>query len=519
LLVPPSVRLEGIRENFVTRGSIQVDVNVVDPVTAIAAAIVRSHAPAQLDGRAVGGWGQFHQHILVLYKVAAPRTPGGQCGCTRGTNDKVVTTAQENASSFHDVFEIGVADLDLEDGSIRGVVAAIAFERDQLPKTKFAIFDHRERGRVEGAVTSCGDVGDECGQRSGVRRFAAGNPSVCGSRMRAGPAGGENARGQFWADFQAAMPTLTPDELQQWIAAGIALANYTNAVTTSAQKYADFQIASYGDAFISSMSGIIEAEQAQIETANELAQAAGLAGASQKDIANIMRMGSAQMGKAIADLTQGITGDISSLNNLIASTGDSTLNRIAEIQASIGAGGNYQQQQQHAQQVSTAYDLVQKLGDFSFGTGEDVDQVLKDFGLSPGAIGKILGENADQVRDQIKAAADQAAEMTNLVAVSEETNDILRDLLDVAQGKDPTVDLTKYTTAPSGDGGGGSTKPRAATGTLPSGGYPAAMTSAMNSTTAALRSNTAATTAHAQELRNVRRYLPTPHNTRGLVPH
>jgi hypothetical protein len=319
---------------------------------------------------------------------------------------------------------------------------------------------------------------------------------------------------QFWADFQAAMPNLTPEQMQQWITAGIDLAQFTNSVTAASQKYADFEIANYGDALVSAYAGVVEWENQQIDAANQLAIASGHAGASQLDLANIMRQGTAQMGKAIADLTQGITGDISSLNGLTFSTGDPTLNKIAQIQAGIGGTG-YAQQQAHAQQVSTTYDLIQKLGDFSFGTGEDVDQVLKAFGLSPGAIGKILGENADQVRDQIKAAADQDAAMVNLVAVNQETNDILRDILDVTQGKDPTVDLTKYLSPPVDDGK--STKPGVGTGTLPPGSYPSTTTSATNSNTAALTRNTSATTAHTQALLNQRRYTPTPRNTRSIA--
>jgi hypothetical protein len=172
--------------------------------------------------------------------------------------------------------------------------------------------------------------------------------------------------------------------------------------------------------------------------------------------------------------------------------------------------------QQHAQQISTAYDLVQKLGDFSFGTREDVDTVLKDFGISPGAIGKILGENADQVREQIKAAADEAASMTDLVTINQETNDILSDLLDVMQGKSPSIDLSKYSTAnASNNTGGSSTKPSAATGTLPPGSYPSYRGSP--DVVSAVRENTAIQRQQLSTLRNVGRYVPTPRNTRNIT--
>ena len=85
--------------------------------------------------------------------------------------------------------------------------------------------------------------------------------------------------GQFWADFQAAMPNLTAAQMQQWITAGLALAQFTSDVNTAAQdamaaqqKYGDFQISNYGDALC--LGGnplqVVEWEQQQIATANQL---------------------------------------------------------------------------------------------------------------------------------------------------------------------------------------------------------------------------------------------------------
>ena len=104
---------------------------------------------------------------------------------------------------------------------------------------------------------------------------------------------------------------------------------------------------------MSATASITEAEKQQIDMANQLAQAAGLAGASQADIDNIMKNGSAQMGKALADLTNGIAQDIQSLNDLTSPiSAGGTVGLLAAINGGFG-GNDYKQQQEHAQQAES----------------------------------------------------------------------------------------------------------------------------------------------------------------------
>lgn len=252
---------------------------------------------------------------------------------------------------------------------------------------------------------------------------------------------------QFWQDFQNAMPNLTPDELQQWITAGLNLGAYTNAVTNSAnamQQLADFQVQLYGDQFVSAMAGAVEWEKKQIDTANQLARAAGEAGASQQTLAQIMTAGTVMMGKAVADLTTGIYSDIGTLYTALAPA--SSGNAYTDFGLNIGRvnpiTGPDPAAQKQAQQQSAAYDLIAKLGDLEYITGKSVDDVLKQFNLTPEEIAKILGISPDQVKQDIDSQSKNDASMLKLVAQGDEQTGLLQDLVEIAQGKSPTYDWT-----------------------------------------------------------------------------
>lgn len=300
---------------------------------------------------------------------------------------------------------------------------------------------------------------------------------------------GENpteSMSQFWSDFQAAMPNLTATQTQQWIAAGLSLASFTAAVTDASQKYAAFEISNYGDAFVSAMAQIVTSEQTQIDTANQLAQATGKAGASQQDIADIMTQTSLQMGKAISDLTTGINQDLTTLNAGNSSINPNSTQGYLSVFAGYGSGSA---DAANSAQQSTAIDLLQKIGDYQYATGDTTAQAFAHFGVNTGMIAALLGESVDQVGKQVDQQAQTDASMINLVTLNQETNDILTDLLDVAQGKAPSVDLSTYGApvvsriAPSG----GSTGPQ--TRTAPTSASPTSSPDVV----AAMDRNTAAT--------------------------
>lgn len=262
---------------------------------------------------------------------------------------------------------------------------------------------------------------------------------------------------QFWADFQAALPHLTGEELQKWITAGLALSDYTNAVTQSADSltqaqtdYANNEIMMYGDPFVSAVAAATEAVQRQIDQTNKLAIAAGHAGASQQDLQEILFAGSAAIGKAIADLTNGIYNDINSLYSVFVppAGGDADNAFGLSIGRTLPVTGPNSAQVQQAKQQSTGFDLLQKLGDYMFSSGLSYDQTLAKFGLTTQELATALGISPDQVKQDVENQSKQDSATLSLLNVNTESRDILRDMLDVMQGKAPSVDLTAYTGTP-----------------------------------------------------------------------
>jgi hypothetical protein len=260
---------------------------------------------------------------------------------------------------------------------------------------------------------------------------------------------------KFKSDFLSALPSLTPEQLVKWYAAGVALATYTSAVTDSAnqllnakEQYAQFEAQLYGDNFISSFSSVIAAEQQQIDTANQLAKAAGLAGASQEDLARITAQGTAAVRKAIADLTTGIQSDIVSLFGASQVGYDSNNPFGPQYQQSQQA----QQDQANAARISNAYDLIEKLGDYAFASGKTIDDVLKLFpGLSIDQIGGAAGITADDTRKQIQAAEDNAAALTNMLAQGDEQTGLLSNILATLQGNALPYDVSRLGAPPAVD--------------------------------------------------------------------
>lgn len=140
-----------------------------------------------------------------------------------------------------------------------------------------------------------------------------------------GETAGETTK-QFALDFAAALPTLTPDEIATWVAAGNALYQATtaqDAYNNSLRSYQDFSAqlgisAGTQSAYEDTLVKIDQTMQDNIAQANSLAQAAGMAGASEQDLANIQLIASQSAAAALATLEQS-TLDL--INTLGLSTG------------------------------------------------------------------------------------------------------------------------------------------------------------------------------------------------------
>lgn len=268
--------------------------------------------------------------------------------------------------------------------------------------------------------------------------------SIAGSQLSAIGEDPNETMQQFKTDFDAIRDTLSPADLVAWYQAGVALANVNTELQTMAaaqQKYADFEVSTQGDAFVQAMVKADEAESAQIDTANQLAEAAGKAGASQADLAVAVANGTVAVGEAIATLTQGIDSDIQNLFGIGANDGLTAMG-VLDFNA-IHA----QQQAQQAQVASSAFDLIQKLGDFQFVSGSDPDKVLAGFGLTAEQLGAKIGETGDQVRQQIAAEASQAGSLVTMAAQGAQQIGLLTDLLEVMQGKPTTFDINSLSAA------------------------------------------------------------------------
>jgi hypothetical protein len=117
---------------------------------------------------------------------------------------------------------------------------------------------------------------------------------------------------QFAADFTAALPNLTPEQIAQWVAAGNALYNATkaqDAYNQALRQYADFsaglaeQAGTYTK-YEASLRQIDNTLHDNIDQANKLAQSAGKAGASEEDLSNIRAIATQQEAAALAQLEQ-----------------------------------------------------------------------------------------------------------------------------------------------------------------------------------------------------------------------
>lgn len=98
---------------------------------------------------------------------------------------------------------------------------------------------------------------------------------------------------KFRQDFEAALPTMSPEDLAKWYQAGVDLATLNQAVQQAADNYSQF-IAQFNTTaatltpFEQALVNLGDSITANIKKANDLAVANGQAGASAQDIGKII---------------------------------------------------------------------------------------------------------------------------------------------------------------------------------------------------------------------------------------
>ena len=271
---------------------------------------------------------------------------------------------------------------------------------------------------------------------------------------------------QFRKDFEAAMPTLTPQQVVQWLVAGDALAKLNAALAQTGQAatvataantkaYQDF-VAQFNpqtlglSAFESSLIGIGGTMQQNIDQANALAKAAGMSGASLEDIGNIIQASANQGVAALrtledqaAQLAQSLYGtSLDQLNKQLADAqakyvsdqGNSTLDymfgasdqqSINAIQSQIDAANK---QAEAAKRLSDSSTLLTEFAQIGSVTGESLDQLGARFSVPLDKFAADLGLTNDQLKSQFGNA-----EAVAQAAIK--SNDLLQDILNTLQGK------------------------------------------------------------------------------------
>lgn len=145
----------------------------------------------------------------------------------------------------------------------------------------------------------------------------------------------------FRATFEAALPTATADQVVQWLQAGNALAQMTQALAQleqqAAQVLAPMGLATYGlSGFGQAIAAIKANEQAGIDAANALARAHGREGASAFELARIHDWTAKQIAAAIRRLQVETRDLVAQLYGGMPASLDAINARIAELEGGVG---------------------------------------------------------------------------------------------------------------------------------------------------------------------------------------
>lgn len=283
----------------------------------------------------------------------------------------------------------------------------------------------------------------------------------------------DTSREEFRAAFEAALPSLTPAQIVQWLEASAALAAVDEALDGVAQvamvaasftqSLADAVFEQEASDFQQALLGIRNATAGYISDANEVARSLGLQGASQRDLALISRWATNEYKKALAALENAARGVIDRL-------GYGELNRIERLIAEMegGAAGVYESQVDGLNSVAEA-------GRDLFSEWQSGIQSLQDYvdGLLVGELSPLSPEERfAEIQSQLNAAlaGAQSGDINSLNALPQLADQYLRMLQErEASGADysgPAQALIDQLRAlgvnpfsPTGPGGGGQQGP------------------------------------------------------------
>ncbi len=284
---------------------------------------------------------------------------------------------------------------------------------------------------------------------------------------------------QFRQDFEAAMPTLTPDQVIQWLMAGDALAKldtYIGQVGDSAQtatkSAADMVKATdtyntFIEGFKQALNPLDDFEAAMVKLggtladninqANQLAIAAGMSGASLTDLGTILQAsvaaGVAQMrqeeasAQALVDKLFGTSIDklnaqLTAEQKQLAGVDQNQFGayqleafyqgQIDATQAQIDAANK---KAQDAQNMSDAQSLVAIWGDLSAVTGQTLDGYLSKYGIDKSQLEGYLGVDDAGLQKLFNSDEANAAAQLAIQNNTDLTQEYLADIKAILNGQ------------------------------------------------------------------------------------
>jgi hypothetical protein len=297
---------------------------------------------------------------------------------------------------------------------------------------------------------------------------------------------------KFRQDFEAALPTMSPEDLAKWYQAGVDLASLNQAVQSAAQNYAQF-IAQFNapsglTQFEQAMVNLGDSITANVKKANDLAIANGLAGASAADIGKIIAASVAQG----AQMLQALQQEAAQLSGQLFGTSlDQLKQQLSDAQARLDHAsqtGQYDLRDQALskslsaqiaqsdaqakaqQQFAQAASLLGDLGQIGAVTGQSLQDFAKQFGIPLDKFASMLGTDAAGLNKDFGQQEAMAKAALNTEQNTKYTNELLADILAASRNQPLPFDtntLIADSSNPSGKSsghgyappGGGSTQP------------------------------------------------------------
>lgn len=274
-----------------------------------------------------------------------------------------------------------------------------------------------------------------------ARAFDAQHKQIMADYAAVGETAGKTAA-ELRADFEAYLAGApTAEGVQAWLKL---LSEFASASTNFDSFMQPFRaMDTTGTSFEQTMQGLNAQLQQNITTANQLAQAQGLQGASAQDIAQIIEYSAKQGAAAFQQLWQsaqqlsqqlygsGYVDELKQkLHDEVANTGVLDYGLMAQI----AQAQSYQQQQEAGQRYLQATQLAGMVADIMATQGGDLKDILMKLGIPLDAFSSDLQLQGQSLDDYIGKLEDQAKINLNIQANTGSAVNLLTDILDVLQG-------------------------------------------------------------------------------------